>query len=204
MSNAVKPANQILRIWVLRISAFLILPLFIFSESIYDSESFIVETLEIVGVFLVIGGVLGRFWSILYIGGRKNKTVIQIGPYSMCRHPLYLFSTISVFGFGLMTGIIVLALSITVIIFLTLYYTALREERYLVSEFGSAYAEYAKVTPRILPKFSNFRTPTMIKVNTKTLRTNTFDALVFLFLIPLAEILEHVKELDILPSITLF
>lgn len=204
MNNLVKPANQILRLWVLRLTALIILPLFAFAKPIYGDDTIFFELFEIVGIFLVIGGVLGRFWSILYIGGQKNKHVIQIGPYSICRHPLYLFSTISVLGFGLMTGVIILAISITAITFVILYYTALREEEYLVSEFASDYEEYAKITPRILPKLSNFHTPEHISVNTRTLRTNTFDAIVFLSLIPLAELLEYIKDLDILPSITLF
>lgn len=49
----------------------------------------------------IVACVLIGFWSILYIGGRKNQMIMQDGPYSMCRHPLYLFSTIGVFGFGL-------------------------------------------------------------------------------------------------------
>lgn len=204
MNNLVKPANQILRLWVLRLTAIMILPLFAFAKPIYGDDTIFFELFEIAGIFLVIGGVLGRFWSILYIGGQKNKQVMQIGPYSICRHPLYLFSTISVLGFGLMTGVVILAIIITAITFVILYYTAIREEEYLVSEFASDYKEYAKTTPRILPKLSNFRTPGHISVNTSTLRTNTFDAIVFLSLIPLAEFLEYIKDLDILPSITLF
>lgn len=75
-----------------------VFPLILFSRSAWMDPEWVFELLEVLGISLVIFAVLGRFWSILYIGGRKNKEVMQDGPYSMCRHPLYQFSTMGVVG----------------------------------------------------------------------------------------------------------
>jgi len=95
MSPAITPANQARRIKILRVAFVLMLPLLIVVEPAYSDVSILDEALEPFGALLVIAGVLGRFWAILYIGGRKNREVVITGPHSVCRHPLYLFSTLA-------------------------------------------------------------------------------------------------------------
>jgi len=199
---SVQPFNQKVRIAVLRTSFLLFIPLIFLVHPMTD-ESLLNEVMEQSGLLLVITGVLGRFWSILYIGGHKNTTVMQSGPYSMCRHPLYLFSTLGAVGFGLMLQSLVLAMLISVVIFMILNLTATREEAFLRSEFGSAYDDYAAQTPRIIPNIPKFNTTSEVIFNVRHLKTNFFDALVFIFLIPLAELIEWVHETGALPAIYL-
>lgn len=149
---------------------------------------------------LIIVGVLGRLWSILYIGGRKNAEIMQDGPYSVCRHPLYLFSTLGVIGFGLMLGSLVLTATMAILLLAIVNGTAQREEAYLKATFGPAYEAYAARVPRFWPRVSNFRTTSEISVSVPTLRSNLRDALVFLVLIPVAEFIEYVHEAAILPT----
>ena len=61
------------------------------------------------GLAAIIVAIVGRAWCSLYIGGRKNAQVMQDGPYSICRHPLYFFSTIGATGFGLLLDSLLLA-----------------------------------------------------------------------------------------------
>lgn len=201
---AVAPANQPRRILILRLTFLAVLPLILFTRSAWMEIHWLFEILEITGVFLIIAGVLGRLWSILYIGGHKNAQVMQDGPYSICRHPLYLFSTIGVVGFGLMLGSLVLTAILGALFFAILNATASREEAFLRHEFGPAYDAYAARVPRILPRPSLFRTAPQVTFGVAQLRRNLVDALVFLSLIPLAELMEVLKDAGSLPTLALF
>jgi protein-S-isoprenylcysteine O-methyltransferase Ste14 len=198
------PANQKRRINALRIVAFLLLPLMLLTRSGLPLNGVLLDMIESVGMLLVIGGVLGRFWATLYIGSRKNQMVMRDGPYSVCRHPLYLFSTMAVFGFGLMLGSIILTMVMTAAVFYILSDIAKKEERFLRAEFGSDYDDYAASTPRIIPKPHLFSSPKSVTFDTGSLRLNFADALVFLSLIPFGEITEHLKEVGSLPTFPLF
>lgn len=203
-SDTARPFNQRIRIWGLRLFFVLVVPLILFTRSAWNEPSWTFEIFEVSGIFLVIAGVLGRFWAILYIGAMKNRTVMQDGPYSICRHPLYLFSTIGVAGFGLMLGSLVLTVFLTASVFWILTATAAREEHFLRATFGPEYEAYAARVPRIWPKPGNFHTPPQITSPVKALRVNFADALVFLAFIPLAELMEGIKEAGLLPTIVLY
>lgn len=202
-TDLVSPANQKRRINTLRAVMLMMLPLIVFSRAGTHLPEGVMEIIESIGILLVIGGVLGRFWAILYIGSRKNEMILRDGPYSMCRHPLYLFSTMSVLGFGLMLGSVLLAISMTGLVFYVLNDIATKEERFLRSEFGRAYDAYAAEVPRIWPRVSLFSTPATVVFDVMTLRRNFFDALVFLSLIPIGELVEHYKDIFAWPTFPL-
>ena len=204
-TRTVKPANQRLRIALLRIfSAVVALPLILFTRSAWADHDAVFAVLHVSGVLLVVAGVLGRFWAILYIGASKNRGVMQDGPYSVCRHPLYLFSTVGTLGLGLLLGSLVLTACLGFAVFAILSATAAREERFLRAEFGAAYAAYAALVPRILPRPSLFHGPATVTVAIKALRANFADALVFLSFIPLAELLNGIKAAGLVPGLALF
>ena len=194
-----QPFRQIIRIQALRLSALLILPMVLIVHPSF-AETIAGEAMEQIGILLIVAGVLGRFWSILYIGGQKNRSVVQGGPYSMCRHPLYLSSTIGVLGFGMLLESVILAVVLTMITFAILMATAQREEAFLRLKFGADYDRYAAVTPAILPDISRFQTEERVTFSPARLKVNFADALVFLALIPLAELIEGVRESGLLPT----
>lgn len=200
----IRPANQKRRIAILRLFFLAALPLIVFSRSAWLEPEWLFDIFEITGIFLVIAGVLGRFWSILYIGGQKNRKVMQDGPYSFCRHPLYLFSTVGILGFGMMLGSVVLTVLLGGLTFLILSLTAAREEAYLRETFGPAYSDYAARVPRILPRPGLFRTAPEVTFKVDALRGNLFDALVFLSFIPLAELMEMLHETGMIPTLPLY
>ena len=195
-----QPANQHLRITILRGTFVLLLPLITFTGSAWSSHPLLAALLFLAGIFLVIAAVLGRFWAILYIGGRKNHMIIEDGPYSICRHPLYLSSTVGALGFGLMLGSVVLMAVIGGVIFLILSTTAAREETFLREKFGPAYDAYAARVPRILPRPALFTTEPQVTFSVATLRENFYDALVFLGFIPLAMGLNLLKDTGLIPT----
>lgn len=199
---AIRPFDQRLRIAALRLCFIPLPPVLLMTHSAWIATP-IAPALETAGVLLIVLAVLGRFWSILYIGGHKNATVMQEGPYSVCRHPLYLFSTIGAAGFGLMLGSIVMALALGGLTWIILSATAAREERFLRHSFGTAYIGYARRVPRMFPALRLFTTPSHVTFDSGTLARNAADALVFLALIPLAHILLGLQAAALLPAIPL-
>lgn len=199
----VLPADQKRRINTLRTIMLVLLPLIFFTRPGLPLPDLSIDVIENLGILLVIAGVLGRFWSILYIGNRKNASVMQDGPYSICRHPLYLFSTVAVLGFSLMLGSLLLAVVMTGLTFHVLNDIARKEETFLRAKFGADYDAYAARTPRILPRPRQFTTPRNVTFDVTTLRRNFFDALVFLSLIPLGEMTEYFKEAQAWPTFPL-
>lgn len=66
------------------------------------------EFIEGVGAFLIVVAIVGRTWCALYIGGRKLEELVQCGPYSIVRNPLYVFFLFGVVGICLGTGSFIL------------------------------------------------------------------------------------------------
>jgi protein-S-isoprenylcysteine O-methyltransferase Ste14 len=198
------PVNQKLRIAVLRIVFVLCLPLIVFSRPVWIDHLWLFEPMEVVGIILTVIAVLGRFWAVLYIGGRKNSHVFQDGPYSIMRHPLYTFSTIGVAGFGLMLGSLVLTVVLTLVFFAILSVTASKEEGYLRAQFDKSYEDYAARVPRLVPKLALFKTSSEVTFCVASLRGNTQDAFVFLGLIPIANLLVAAKSKDLWPTFVFF
>ncbi|GLK65379.1 isoprenylcysteine carboxylmethyltransferase family protein [Paracoccus kondratievae] len=185
--------NQKIRINILRLSALALIPAVFVINPALKLQGFGHETIEAFGILLLLAGVLGRFWSILYVGGAKNRVVMQDGPYSMTRNPLYFFSTVAATGIGLMFGAISLALLIGGTVGAILWVTARREADFLSESFGPEYDAYAARTPFFLPDPTLFRTGPTAQFDTATLRRNLFDAFVFLSFIPIVELVDEVK-----------
>lgn len=186
--------NQKARINVLRFAGLATLALILFTTPGLGVSDFNHEMIEFVGVLLLLVGVLGRFWSILYVGGVKNQLVMRDGPYSMTRNPLYFFSTIAATGIGLMFGAVTYALVLGGTVGLVLWITAKLEARFLSEQFGRDYDDYAAQTPFFFPDPRLFHSRPAITFDTGALRRNLFDAFVFLSFIPLSELLDEVKQ----------
>jgi protein-S-isoprenylcysteine O-methyltransferase Ste14 len=190
LDSAARPFNQKIRINTLRLGAVVLVPLLLFVRPFFAEEGLLVETMRLLGVLLIIACVLGRFWSILYIGAHKNKGIITDGPYSITRNPLYLFSTLGALGVGLLFGKLSLALLLGGAVFLILYMTVKREQVFLESKFGREFTDYAARVPIFFPNPRLFRTEPTLVVSTDALRRSLFDAFVFLSAFPLAELAE--------------
>ena len=202
-ASSFRPFNQRLRIAALRIvTALVLLPLILLTRPLWDA-GWPRDLTRLFGTLLIVAAVLGRFWAILYIGARKNKEVMQDGPYSLCRHSLYLFSTLGVAGFGLLLGSWLLAGVVTLVIYAILSRTAAREENFLRAEFGAAYEAYAQGVPRILPRRAPIRTAPQIQVSIAPLKMTYRDALVFLGFLPAAILIDWARSADLWPMLTL-
>jgi protein-S-isoprenylcysteine O-methyltransferase Ste14 len=202
---SVKPFNQHVRIWGLRaLFALVVLPLIVLTRSAWDRQGLVFGLMDILGIFAIVAAVIGRFWAILYIGGHKNRTVMQDGPYSICRHPLYLSSTVGAVGLGLLLGSVVLTAIIGGMTFVALSATAAREEAFLRATFGQAYDDYAARVPRIWPKPALFTTEATVVGVISTIKFTLRDAFVFLGFIPLARLLNAAHDAGWLGWVALY
>jgi protein-S-isoprenylcysteine O-methyltransferase Ste14 len=157
-----------LRVTVSRIFAVLVLLLVIFTMPSFKQGGLADILSDTSGLFLLTVCSMGRLWALLYISGKKTQEVITDGPYSIVRHPLYLFSFMGVIGIGLVSGNL-LVLAALVIFYLSYYpLTILSEEKKMTKKFGQAYIDYAKRTPRFLPKLSLYKSPDHFVVNADT------------------------------------
>lgn len=157
------------------------------------------ELVEKVGLALTVVCILGRVWCSLYIGGRKVRDLIDNGPYSLVRNPLYVFSFIGAAGIGAQTGSIVVALACTVVCYIVFAILVRREEAALVKVHGDTYAAYLRSTPRFLPNPRLWWDRETLTVQPVRVMRTFADGLVFLLAIPVAEGLEYLQSIHVLP-----
>ena len=164
----------------------------------------IYAVMELVGFILIFVAVLGRMWCILYIGGRKNRELCRIGPYAMCRNPLYLFSFIGLVGICVGAQAVIPAIA-AIVTFLSFYWWVIRrEETRLAAIFEADFVKYCAEVPRFWPR----RWPAKLVAHTVEVDGRAFtralrEVFWFLFAIILVEGLEALKELPSWPHYTL-
>lgn len=161
------------------------------------------EAIEWIGIALIVFCILGRTWTSIYIGGRKVHDLVSVGPYSVSRNPLYVFSVIGAVGAGAQMGAMVLALAAGLIASAVFYAVVLKEETALRDRFGAFYRQYLATVPRFLPEWSLWRDADKIAVRPQLIVRTFVDACVFLLAIPLAEGFEWLHEAGYLPVLLL-
>lgn len=145
---------------------------------------------ELLGLALLAFAAFGRVWCLIFVAGKKNEALVTDGPYSVVRNPLYLFSFVGVIGFGLAVENPLLAGFLAVLF--GIYYSCVvrKEERFLDSTFGTAFRDYCAGTPRWFPDLRRYREPPAISVSPQKIRRGILDAMWFIWVFLLWEIME--------------
>ena len=193
--------DQRRRLYALQSFSVGVAALILLSDPVWPANSFTSDGIKLVGTAFIMTAVLGRLWSILYIGGKKNVELITEGPYSITRNPLYLFSTIGGAGIGLLFGSIMLAVLIGGFVGAVLYVTSRGEAALLRSRFGARYERYAQRVPLFWPRPRLYDDAEDNSFQPDALRRTLRDALLFLLVIPTAELVEHLRGLGLLPQL---
>lgn len=148
------------------------------------------ERVESIGLVAIVLSIVGRAWCSLYIGGRKKSEIVDRGPYSITRNPLYVFSYIGAFGIGAQSGSATIGAAFVLAAMLVFFMTVKREEAFLEREFGAVYAAYKARTPRFWPRFSLWRDEEQLTIRPALFVTTILDGLVFLLAIPVFELID--------------
>lgn len=107
------------------------------------------------GLVLVLVGVGLRSWAAGIL--RKGIDLTTVGPYSLCRNPLYLGSFCVMIGFCMLIGYAHDFLMVCGPIMAIYVFTVINEERRLDAKYTKRWRQYAGRTPRFLPwKLANF------------------------------------------------
>lgn len=137
------------------------------------------------GVLAILACIFGRTWCTLYIGGHKKKELINHGPYSIVRNPLYVFTMLGAAGVGLVTGSIVLALAMGVATLIIFWRVVLAEELFLAGVFGATFREFTARVPRFWPRFSAWKDVDELRLKPRLVLQTFLDASLFLLAVPL-------------------
>ena len=191
MSATVTIFNQSKRKLFLWFTVPLIVALIIVTRSAWPVDHWFAELIEQAGILLVFACVFGRCWAILYIGDKKNRKLVDQGPYRYTRNPLYFFSALGMAGFGMVFESLFLGVILFVYTYLSFLYVARRESQDLTRFFGRDYLEYCASVPEFIPNLRpsvpNSVVDDQITISPKALKKTFLDACLFLLMLPLAE-----------------
>lgn len=191
-----------LRLVISRILVFILVAVILVSSSALDDKWPLLSTLLFFcGVVMVAVACLGRLWCSLYIAGYKTDVLIDQGPYSMCRNPLYFFSLVGAVGVGLATETVFIP-AIILIAYGAYYPMVIKsEERRLSAIHRDAFIEYFKSTPRFFPAISRLVEPETYVVKPRVYRRHMLDVIWFILIIGFLKVIGVLHELQILPTL---
>ena len=186
----------------LRVTRALVLPavLFaLFTHHPYRSGSLPHLLLESAGFLLLMASTGGRIWAGVYLVGRKNRSLVSEGPFSLTRNPLYFFSFLGFIGAGLSFGSLSLAALFVLCFFGAHWPTITAEERRLGEIFQDSYRAYQAEVPRFLPALRGPRLGRVMELEAPGFLKAIAEALAIPFVFPLAALVEWGKLTGLLP-----
>jgi len=153
------------------------------------------------GAVLAGLAVVGRLWCALHISGYKTYHLVDTGPYSMCRNPLYFFSFLGVTGLGLASGS--LLVTVLTLVFFAVYYAPLirEEQKRLLDMHGDRYRRYLEKTPAFWPRLSLLDEPEEYTVQPRIYRRSMGEAVWFVIFLGLFQLIGVLHEQGALPGL---
>lgn len=165
----------------------------------YPEDSVADTLLGAVGLVLLIVSAGGRIWASAYLTGKKNRSLVTGGPFSLVRNPLYFFSFVGFVGAGLSFESITLAGVFALTFFVTHWPTIHAEERALEELFGEAYRTYCSRVPRFIPAIRKAETTGVVDLDTRGFSRAVLECMAIPLVFVLAELTELAKLSSLLP-----
>ena len=181
-----------------RLAALIFLLALVFTES--PTTEFGALAVETVGLLLVFLAALGRVWCSIYIAGRKNAELCTEGPYSLCRHPLYLCSFAGLVGIALAARLFSLGVLAGAAFWLYHHFVISTEEKRLGHLFGEEHSTYRAKVPRLWPKWNGYVSRDQVVLNPRLIGRSIGEVVWFLVALIIVEHIEHLREDAVLPT----
>jgi len=173
----------------------------LFSAPPQYMNAWALDAMELTGYAMLASATLWRIWCLTFIGGTKDGQLAVSGPYSVARNPLYLGNFAGIVGFGFATGLPFLAITLAVAFGLLYPSVVAHEEERLVEIFGPDYERYCARVPRWIPRWSLYEEPEKVLVSTEKMRQGIIDAMWYLWAFAFVELIEVLREHNVLPHL---
>jgi protein-S-isoprenylcysteine O-methyltransferase Ste14 len=178
----------------LYVAAVLVVLTLPFIQPIWPDGGRMDRTMALIGLLLIGTAVLGRCWCTLYIGGRKSSEIVSVGPYSISRNPLYVFSMIGVAGIGLQMGSLTISALIPIAVLAIFMPVIIREEKLLAARFGREFEEYRARVPRFGLRLSGWTDLETVEAQPRMLMRTLGVGLLFFLAAPLGEAIDLLQQ----------
>ncbi len=163
------------------------------SRPVIAEESVTDVAFDLLAWLAFVGGAGLRLWATLYIGGRKSRTVVTDGPYSVCRNPLYLGSFLLTLSLALFLKSAAVLVAAVAFMLAYVAYSIPAEERLLWETFSEVYRSYCERTPRFLPRVGNYHSPDVVEVEVRALHRELRKLTGWILLPFLTELVGHLR-----------
>ncbi len=182
-------------------AAFVFLLFLLISTSRWGPQSVLFDVLYPLGILLVGLSTAARLWTSIYHAGYKLHTLLTVGPYSICRNPMYFCNCVGAVGAGLTTE--TLSLTVLILASLAFYYPFVvhREERKLRKEHGEDFEAYRQRTPAFLPDWRLLVEPEEYTTNIRFFRTKILDSSVPFVAVAVIHVIQLLHTHDLLPQL---
>jgi protein-S-isoprenylcysteine O-methyltransferase Ste14 len=167
----------------------------LFSKPLVSEGSWVDIAVDAIAWAVFLTGIAFRIWATLYVGSRKFKTLVDQGPYSICRNPLYVGTFLMAIGAALFLKSFLVTGAVVLVIILYASGTVPAEEKALLAQHGEPYADYLRRVPRFWPKFSLFTTPATLEVKVNGVRLEAKRLLVHIWMPILGEVVTILRDM---------
>lgn len=171
----------------------------LFTKPYFEFDGLVEYGIEFVAWMLFVSGACFRWWATLFIGGRKHHELITLGPYSVCRNPLYLGTMLMTLSIAVFLQSITLFITMLLVGVAYILMTVPVEEQRLASIYGVEFASYCQRVPRIVPRFSLHTAPKEISVQLSGMRSEFIRMLRWGCIPLLWYLIEHLRVLPYWP-----
>lgn len=182
-----------------RAFATVVLGLILFTNHDWQQGAAMDVGCEIAGFLLILACSAGRIWSLLYIAGRKTTSLVDQGPYSLVRHPLYVSTALGTIGIGLASENLIALAGIVLMTLLSYWPVVRAEEHRLIEIHGKAYRDYQRRVPQLIPNFSNLSEPAELTVSPKVFRRGATEAIGMIAIYLGLQVIEGLHNQGLLP-----
>lgn len=187
------------RIRTTRAAAVVVVLVLLFVAPAWGRHGPVPEILRWTGYAALIAGVMGRVWCSAYIGGRKGRVIVDVGPYSLVRNPLYVFSFIGLVGIGLSTGMLTVT-ALLAALFAVYYRGVVRgEELFLDRQHPREFGEYVRRVPRWIPRLSGYREAAEPMGLPRNVLLTIVESSAFFLAFPLFALIAWLQDAGLLP-----